>query len=41
MKYGAMGSFVKLAFAKTAFGYLEERLPNLDTASYKRRALLE
>ena len=41
MKYGLMGPFVKLAFAKTAFGYLGEQLPDLDMASYKRRALLE
>ena len=41
MKYGVMGPFVKLAFAKTAFGYLEEQLPDLDMARYKRRALLE
>ena len=41
MKYGVMGSFVKLAFAKTTFGYLEERLPELDMASYRRRALSE
>ena len=41
MKYGVMGSFVKLAFTKTTFGYLEERLPELDMASYRRRALSE
>lgn len=41
MKYGVMGSFVKLAFANTVFGYLEKRLPDLDMASYKRRALSE
>ena len=41
MKFGAMGSFVKFAFAKTSFDYLEKRLPSLDMTSYKRRALLE
>jgi len=41
MKYGVMGSFVKLAFAKTAFDYLEEQLPGLDMAGYRRRALSE
>lgn len=41
MKYGFMGSFVKLAFAKTAFSYLEQQLPSLDMAGYKRRALAE
>lgn len=41
MKYGVMGSFVKLAFANTVFDYLERRLPDLDMASYKRRALSE
>ena len=30
MKYGFMGSFVRLAFAKTAFSYLEQQLPSLD-----------
>ena len=41
MKYGFMGAFVKLAFAKTAFSYLEQQLPNLDMASYRRRVLAE
>ena len=41
MKYGFMGSFVKLAFAKTAFSYLEQQLPGLDMASYRRRVLAE
>ena len=36
-----MGAFVKLAFAKTAFSYLEQQLPNLDMASYRRRVLAE
>ena len=25
MKYGIMGGFIKLAFAKTAFDYIEKR----------------
>ena len=41
MKYGFMGSFVRLAFAKTAFSYLEQQLPSLDMASYRRRVLAE
>ena len=36
-----MGAFVKLAFAKTAFSYLEQQLPGLDMASYRRRVLAE
>ena len=41
MKYGIMGSFVKLAFAGTAFGYLEREMPDLDMSSYKSRVLAE
>jgi len=41
MKYGFIGSFVKLAFAKTAFSYLGQHLPNVDMTSYRRRTLAE
>ena len=41
MKYGIMGSFVKLAFAGTAFGYLEQAMPDLDMPAYKSRVLAE
>ena len=41
MKYGILGRFVRLAFAKTAFGYVGGRFPDLDLAGYKRRVLAE
>ena len=39
MKYGILGGFIKLAFAKTAFAYMEEAIPGLDMVSYKKRVL--
>ena len=39
MKYGILGGFIKLAFSKTAFAYLEEAIPELDMVSYKKREL--
>ena len=41
MKYGILGSFIKLAFAKTAFSYMENAIPELDMVSYKKRVLKE
>lgn len=41
MKYGIPGSFIKLAFAKTAFAYMEKAIPELDIAAYKMRVLKE
>ena len=41
MKYGIPGSFIKLAFAKTAFAYMEKAIPELDMAAYKMRVLKE
>lgn len=41
MKYGLIGGFVKFAFAKTAFDYIEKELPVLDMPSYKSRVLKE
>ena len=37
MKYGILGGFIKLAFAKTSFDYLGQAMPDLDMASYKKR----
>lgn len=36
MKYGIMGGFIKFAFAKTAFDYIETEIPEMDMASYKK-----
>ena len=41
MKCGIPGGFIKLAFAKTAFAYMEEAIPELDMAAYKKRVLKE
>ncbi len=41
MKYGIMGGFIKYAFAKTAFEYIEKELPEIDLRSYKKRVLKE
>ena len=41
MKYGILGGFIKLAFAKTAFAYMEEAIPELDMVSYKKCVLRE
>ena len=41
MKYGIMGGFIKLAFAKTAFDYIEKEIPEMDMASYKKRVQKE
>ena len=41
MKYGIMGGFIKLAFAKTAFVYIEKEIPEMDMASYRKRVLKE
>ncbi|MBQ3934372.1 MAG: L-2-amino-thiazoline-4-carboxylic acid hydrolase, partial [Clostridia bacterium] len=37
MKYGFMGGFVRFAFAKTAFEYVEKEIPEIDIASFKKR----
>lgn len=39
MKYGMIGGFIKFAFAKTAFDYIEKEIPGIDMATYKPRAL--
>ena len=41
MKYGITGGFIRFAFAKTAFGYIEKELPEIDMRSYKKRVLKE
>ena len=41
MKYGILGGFIRLAFAKTAFAYMEQAIPELDMVSYKKRVLKE
>ncbi len=41
MKYGMIGRFIKIAFAKTAFDYIEKEIPEVDMTSYKSRVLKE
>ena len=41
MKYGIMGGFIKFAFAKTSFEYIEKEIPEMNMASYKKRVLKE
>ena len=41
MKYGMIGGFIKFAFAKTAFDYIEKEIPGIKMATYKPRALRE
>ena len=41
MKYGITGGFIRFAFAKTAFGYIEKEIPEIDLPSYKKRVLKE
>ena len=41
MKYGIIGGFIKFAFAKTSFDYIEKEIPEIDIISYKKRVLKE
>ena len=41
MKYGILGGFIRLAFAKTAFAYVEKTLPAPDMPAYRKRVLKE
>lgn len=41
MKYGIMGGFIRFAFAKTAFDYIEKVIPEIDLPSYKKRVRKE
>lgn len=41
MKYGLLGGFIKLAFAKTAFDYVAKEIPEIEPASYQKRVLKE
>ena len=35
MKYGLIGAFIKFAFAKTSFSYIEKAIPEMDMVDYK------
>lgn len=37
MKYGMIGRFIKFAFAKTTFDYIEKEIPEIDMKSYRQR----
>ena len=39
MRYGFLGGFIKFAFAKTAFSYIEKEIPEMDMPSYRKRRL--
>lgn len=41
MKYGLIGAFIKFAFARTSFNYIEKAIPEMDMVHYKKRALRE
>lgn len=41
MKYGLIGRFIKFAFAKTAFTYIEKEIPEINLKPYKKRVLKE
>lgn len=41
MKYGFLGGFIKFAFAKTAFEYIEKEIPEIDPPSYKKSVIAE
>jgi len=41
MRYGVVGRFIELTFAKTAFDYMKKAVPELDVAGYKRRVIRE
>lgn len=41
MKYGFMGWFIKYAFSKTAFNYIEKEIKDIDINSYKKNVLKE
>ncbi len=37
MQYGLIGGFVKFAFSKTCYDYIEKTLPSIDMSSYRKR----
>ncbi len=37
MQYGLIGGFVKFAFSKTCYDYIEKTLPSIDMSSYSKR----
>ena len=41
MKYGITGGFIRFAFAKTAFDYIEKVIPEINIPSYKKRVRKE
>ena len=41
MEYGLIGAFIKFAFAKTSFTYIEKEIPEMNMSDYKKRALKE
>lgn len=41
MKYGIMGGFIRFAFAKTVFEYIEKEISEIDLPSYKKQVLKE
>ena len=41
MKYGMIGRFIKFAFAKTTFDYIENEIPEIDMKSYRQRVRKE
>lgn len=41
MKYGLIGTFVKIAFAKTAFSFIEREIKEIDIEDYKKKVIKE
>jgi len=35
MEYGLIGAFIKFAFAKTSFTYIEKEIPEMNMSDYK------
>ena len=35
MRYGMIGGFIKFAFAKTAFDYIEKEIPEIEMATFE------
>lgn len=41
MKYGIVGTFVKTAFANTAFNFMKREVPELNIHEYKKKVIKE
>lgn len=41
MKYGITAIFIKVAFSKTAFHYIEKQAPDLDIKEFRRKVFSE